>query len=259
MIWVTEPNVFRDDDGALGAAAESVGDVVLRWRDVWWLSDRWPRLNGEVVMFHGSLGNADRIATELPWRPGAWCTTDRFRCSQWWPAVAGRLVSADWRFTTAAGLVADGFPESWGTACFVRPDSPLKPFSGRVVSRDRLSLRALDHGFYYDDEELPVVVTPVCELGDEWRFVVAGGEVVTGSGYRADGRSPAGTVVPEHPAWTYAQAVVAEIEPPDPVFVLDVVETADGLRLLELNPFSGADLYDCDRHAIVAAVHSVLG
>ena len=35
---------------------------------------------------------------------------------------------------------------------FVRPDSPLKPFSGRVLDRDSISLAALDHGFYFDDE-----------------------------------------------------------------------------------------------------------
>jgi hypothetical protein len=38
------------------------------------------------------------------------------------------------------------------------------------------------------------------------------------------------------------------------VFVLDLVETSAGVRLLELNPFSGADLYDCDRDRLVAAI-----
>jgi len=42
------------------------------------------------------------------------------------------------------------------------------------------------------------------------------------------------------------------------VFVLDVCRTPDGLKLLELNPFSGADLYSCDRHAVMAAVHAVV-
>ena len=46
---------------------------------------------------------------------------------------------------------------------------------------------------------------------------------------------------------------------PEPVFVLDLCEHAGELRLLELNPFSGADLYDCDRARIVAAVGALLG
>ncbi len=40
-----------------------------------------------------------------------------------------------------------------GYTVFVRPDSPLEPFSGRVLERGRISLQALDHGFYYDDAQ----------------------------------------------------------------------------------------------------------
>jgi hypothetical protein len=72
---------------------------------------------------------------------------------------------------------------------FVRPDSPLKPFSGRVLERGQVNLAALDHGFYYDDAEISVVIAPVQGVGREWRYVVAGGEVVAGSAYVADGRT----------------------------------------------------------------------
>ena len=37
-----------------------------------------------------------------------------------------------------------------------------------------------------------------------------------------------------------------------------LVEVDGELSVLELNPFSGADLYDCDRQAVVRAVHGVL-
>jgi len=43
----------------------------------------------------------------------------------------------------------------------------------------------------------------------------------------------------------------------DPVYVLDVCETAAGLRLLELNPFSGADLYACTGSDVVREVATV--
>lgn len=36
--------------------------------------------------------------------------------------------------------------------------------------------------------------------------------------------------------------------------MLDVCEADGRLRLLELNPFSGADLYACDRREVVATV-----
>ena len=40
----------------------------------------------------------------------------------------------------------------------------------------------------------------------------------------------------------------------DRVYVMDVARTDGGYAVLELNPFSGADLYACDRARIVAAV-----
>jgi hypothetical protein len=206
------------------------------------------------VVFHGALENADRVRRERPWSPGAFCATERFACSAWWPEVSDLLVVDRHVVTTVADLVADGAPEEFGPRVFVRPDSPLKPFSGRVLDRERIDAAALDHGFYYDDDRLPVVVTPVVDVGEEWRFVVADGAVVAGSGYVADGRRSAGSLDAGHPAWAFAEDAVARLSAPERVFVVDVCETSRGLRLLELNPFSGADLYDCDRRAVVAAV-----
>jgi len=135
----------------------------------------------------------------------------------------------------------------------VRPDSPLKPFSGRVLDVDAISLRALDHGFYYEDETLPVIAAPVADVGREWRFVVVEGVVVAGSGYNADTRS-AGASGEDTEARKLAEEIASSMAPPAAVYVLDICKVGDDYRLLELNPFGGADLYDCDASAIVEAV-----
>ena len=41
------------------------------------------------------------------------------------------------------------------------------------------------------------------------------------------------------------------------VYVLDVCQCNGELRLLELNPFGGADLYACDAYAIIDSVSAV--
>lgn len=138
-------------------------------------------------------------------------------------------------------------------AVFVRPDSPLKPFSGRVLGRDAISLHALDHGFYYDDATLPVVVAPVRKVGREWRYVIVNGRVVAGSTYDAERRA----ALPDVPAgapWRFTADVASRLPPPQCVYVLDVCEADGDLQLLELNPFSGADLFASDRTEVVAAV-----
>jgi ATP-grasp domain, R2K clade family 3 len=257
--WVIEGDVFADGDEQLITAVRSAGCRVVRWDDEW-LSAGFPPIPGPVV-FHGSLANADRLAATRVWEPGAFCATARFECSAWWPTAAahGDLLAPAFVRSTVEELTTLGPPEEFGDRVFVRPDSPLKPFSGRVLERGQISLRSLDHGFYYDDVTLPVMVTPIVDVGDEWRFVVVDGRVVAGSGYAADGRTARLPLGDDHPAHAYAQSILAYLTAPEAAFVLDVAEGPDGLRLLELNPFSGADLYACDRSAVVDAVHRVLG
>jgi hypothetical protein len=260
MTWVLETDVFGESYG-LPAAAHAAGHRVVHWNDDWWQDSRWPELDQERVIFHGSLGNASRIAAELPWRPGAFCDTARFHCSAYYPSAARWLLNRKWAFTTVAQLVEAPAPtlESIGAVerFFVRPDSPLKPFSGRVVDRDKLSLEALDHGFYYDDQILPIVVAPVATVDREWRYVVVAGEVVAGSAYQADGR----TALPDDPSgepWRYAASVASILPAPQEVYVLDICESGSELRLLELNPFSGADLYACDAADVAKQVAAVV-
>jgi hypothetical protein len=254
--WVLEREVFSDDHQSLSSAvARSAADVVW-WRDEWWDDGRWPTPDGPVL-FHGSLGNADRVRQQLPWSPGSFCSTERFACSTWWPRAIDDLASPRYVVTTVAELVDIGPPEDFGNRVFIRPDSPLKPFSGRVLDRNQITFAALDHGYYYDDLDLPVVVAPETAISEEWRFVVVNGTVVTGSDYTPEGRQPGSAVAPGTAAWRYAAELASRLRAPDPAYVLDVCATSSGLRLLELNPFSGADLYACDRDAIVRAIHAL--
>lgn len=50
-----------------------------------------------------------------------------------------------------------------------------------------------------------------------------------------------------------AEEIALSMPPPTAVYVLDICRVGDDYRLLELNPFGGADLYDCDVHGIVEA------
>ena len=255
MIWLLEPDVFSPEhDQRMTTAVKAEGHSVVLWEDGC-LSKGVPAYKSPVV-FHGSLGIADGIATEcLNWQPGAFCKTEAFRCSAWYPKAARWRLQQQYEVLPASALVAN--PNRFGTdEIFVRPDSPLKPFSGRVLRTDSITLGDLDYGFYFDDAETPVVVAPVQEVGREWRFVVVDKWIVAGSSYTTETRT-ASTAVVENAAKNYAARIAQELEPPERVYVLDVCETNQGLRLLEVNPFSGADLYGCDLTAVVRAVSKV--
>jgi ATP-grasp domain, R2K clade family 3 len=260
ITWVLEAEVFPESHDAMRAAALEAGHEVLVWQDEWWMTGRWPRLSDQSVIFHGSLGNADRIRKELPWTPGAYCDTRAFHCTSWYPRAQRWLLHQNWRILPAATLAADpkaalvslGGPDS----VFVRPDSPLKPFSGRVLRGESITLKALDHGFYYDDEQLPVVIAPVRTVTQEWRYVVINNRIVAGSAYTAANRA----ALPDDPAgepWRFASTVAEGLEPPEDVYVMDICRGDSALQLLELNPFSGADLYACNRTDVVRAISAV--
>ena len=257
MLWIIESAVFDAEyQDRMTKAIRSAGHDVREWSDDWWADG--PPLISAPVLFHGSLGNAAAIKERLDtWRPGAYCDVSAFSCAAWYPSASPWLLHRRFEILSVADFVAA--PASVferldiAGAAFVRPDSPLKPFSGRVLARGDVSLQALDHGFYYEDDQIPVVVAPVQRIGKEWRFVVVNRRLVAGSAYLAEGRRAMQAEV-SGPAWRFAAEIAEAMPPPEPVYVLDVCEVEGALRLIEINPFSGADLYACDLAAVVKAV-----
>lgn len=257
IIWILESEVFPSSHARLRRAINDAGHRIVESRDDWWL-DEPPHFERQTpVVFHGSLGNAALIEMKANWSPGSFCPVNDFCCTTWYPRASKWLLHRDWQCVPANDLVASAADVASSIGCsdrvFVRPDSPLKPFSGRVLDVDSISLKALDHGFYYEDETLPVIVAPVANVGREWRFVVVDGQVIAGSSYDAETRS-ATKAGEDSNALDLAEEIASSIEPPSPVYVLDICEVDEKCRLLELNPFGGADLYDCDPQAIVKAV-----
>ncbi|MEM7230760.1 MAG: ATP-grasp domain-containing protein [Planctomycetota bacterium] len=256
--WIVESGIFPARYQSFVGEVQRSGSQLHFWRDDWWRTGAWPTCDSSSVVFHGSLGNAARVSRELPWKPGAFCDAEAFACSAWYPRAKRWLLHDLWVATTAESLVASPAialdPLGASAEFFVRPDSPLKPFSGRVVRADGLTLESLDYGFYFDDASLPVVACPVRQISREWRYVVVDCQVVAGSAYQADGRE-AREDDPRGSPWRFAESVAKDLTPPESVYVLDVCESGGSLSLLELNPFSGADLYACDAAAVVREVN----
>ena len=260
VTWVLEPDIFPETHEPLRTAIRNRGHCLVDWSDAWWSDGVPSRVPSACVVFHGSLGNAARIASELPWSPGSFCLAQPFRCSAWYESARHLLVHETWHLCAANELISNAteIASHLGATdrLFVRPDSPLKPFSGRVVAVGTLTMAKLDIGFYYDDESIPVIAAPIQTIGNEWRFVIVNRSVVAGSAYDPTTRS-ALPVPLDSAAAEFAPTVASEIPAPDVVYVLDVCDCNGQLRLLELNPFGGADLYACDANAIVDAVSAV--
>ncbi len=260
ITWVLEPDIFPETHEPIRKAIRDRGHRLIDWSDTWWSDGVPSRVPNSSVVFHGSLGNAARISNELRWNPGSFCRETLFYCSSWYESARQWLVHTDWIICTARELVANApsIAKQLGATdrLFVRPDSPLKPFSGRVVEIATLTLAKLDHGFYFDDDTIPVVAAPIQQIGNEWRFVIANRSVIAGSAYDPRTRKPVNVPLTSAAA-SFASTVASDLPEPDRVYVLEVCECNKQLRLLEINPFGGADIYACDANAIVDNVSAI--
>src|SRR5262249_26240444 len=98
-----------------------------------------------------------------------------------------------------------------------------------------------------------VVVARATKLTHEWRLIVANGKVVAGSQYRdAEGRAEAPQCPDEVLRFT-ATVLDSVAWRPAPMFIMDICDSEDGLRLLELNSFGCSGHYLADLRAVVEA------
>lgn len=253
MVWLIETGVFPRTASRVIDSIEARGLSWMKYEEGQSESALPP--DGACAIFWGSLGAAYDHQVAARWIPGAIGDAERFRCSVYHEHLGPVLANVDAVFTTAKAVVAEPSRVLGGIEhrdhVFVRPDSALKPFAGRRIATASLSLAALDHGFYYDDEQLPVVVSSAKQVGREWRFVIADGVVVAGCEYDV-GRLGRDTHVPET-ARMIAARVAEDVWQAAPLYIVDVGEVSGVPRVMELNLFSGADFYDCDANAVVDA------
>jgi hypothetical protein len=136
---------------------------------------------------------------------------------------------------------------------FVRPDSPLKIFTGQTMS-DSTYDKDLEFMAFYDfpSESLVVVSSPK-SIEFESRFVVVDGEVVAGSKNKVGEEIRLSET--DEDSWRLAEEIARTGFQPDRAWVMDICRTIDGCyHLLEIGAFSFANLYGCDKRSVVDAV-----
>lgn len=144
---------------------------------------------------------------------------------------------------------------------FVRPISGYKTFSGYTIAdKDwRAEMNNLISATMCYEDPL-VLVAPAAQISHEYRFVVADNKVVTGSQYMPDEEA----IADDHPSYAYAQKIASQLAggdmfwQPEPAYTLDVCTVAGVYKVVELNSFSCAGLYSCDKRKVVAALNQVM-
>ncbi|HEX3600111.1 MAG TPA: ATP-grasp domain-containing protein [Lacipirellulaceae bacterium] len=264
--WLLDGDMFPHYREELIASIRSLGhDVKLvqppsppyRWDDL----DRTYRNlypADACVIAHGDIELVSGIAKEHRWTPGAFATIKNFFCSNYYCRFGSFLLNRDYIMLPFGELARcrEFLTHTVGRngRIFVRPDSPLKLFTGQVAASETFDADLEYMAFYDVPPEAIVVVSSPRTITTEWRFVVANKGVVAGCQYKRDGKQDC---QPTYAAGAHALAksIAASDYQPDPAWVLDICQTDDGeYHLLEIGGFSFADLYACNKADIVAAV-----
>jgi hypothetical protein len=206
------------------------------------------------VIFRGTLPLMRHIQATRRWRPGGWCDFRNLACSTYYAHFGPYLLNADYALLPIAEAVrlANVLLARHGVAgeVFVRPDSVGKNFTGTVTDRATLTHKFQGAGF---DPETMVLMARPKKVGREWRLVVVNGKVIAGSQYRNAHEVEESPGCPEE-ALRFAATVLERVNwRPAPAFVMDVCESEDGLRVLELGSFGCSGHYAADVAVVVRA------
>jgi hypothetical protein len=214
------------------------------------------------VIFRGTLPLMRHIQGARRWRPGGWCTFQNLACSTYYAYFGDYLLNRDYAMLPVGDAVrlANSLFARYGVneMLFVRPDSVDKSFNGTVV--DRHSFLPTLAGAIFDPSTMIVIAKPK-NITHEWRLIIGNGRVLAGSQYAVGGIMQLMPGVPEEVTAFVSDILDRVAFRPDPLFVIDVCNSEDGLKILELNSFScsahhGADLATIIRTASAVAANA---
>tara|TARA_B100000700_G_scaffold331722_1_gene467557 strand:+ start:36840 stop:37688 length:849 start_codon:yes stop_codon:yes gene_type:complete len=133
---------------------------------------------------------------------------------------------------------------------FIRPNSGSKTFTGQVIQYNDFieKIDSLEKTSSINDNTLISVSKPY-DIKSEYRFIVVGDKVITGSQYLENGELKMDSLYPIE-ALNIAQKIadLPEENKPDPIaFVCDIAKLSNGdFKVVELNSFSCSDFYQSD-------------
>lgn len=213
----------------------------------------------DCVVVYGSMNLAREVHKQARWIPGVWADPAALRCSTYYAPWRDFILQQQHAMFTLgevkthlAEIVAEYGVEG---EIFLRPDENDKSFSGIVVHIDKFDRWHNQNTACYDLlPEMRVVVARPQKIVSEHRFIIADRRVIAGSKYKTGSFSRDGldAIGFDDAARNYAQHVIdASGFQPHRIFALDVAETPDGYRLMEIGSANSCGLYGCDLRAVI--------
>lgn len=212
-----------------------------------------PLIEGPVVAY-GSTA-IQTVVKQAGWTPGVWLSPD-VREDRVRDALGPLYLNHEMIVVPVREAARVASERGW-EPFFCKPATDDKHFAGTVFSGERYPFFAeamLAEEWIPDEFE--VCVSPVRNLGIEWRLPVVDSKVADYSIYR-QWRTvmPSREIYPE--VLEFAERVIARHDPA-PAYTIDVAQVDDELKVIEFNGFNSAGFYECDVGNIVDAVNQMV-
>ena len=219
-----------------------------------------PYSNDDCVVTYGTHGFVSQIQKKYSFQPGSYCPDDRLKCSHYMQYIdLDDLLNPEYIMIPYGEFIRRG-KDHWlyyfgkSGKIFIRPDSGSKTFAGTVMPY---------HDFDHEintlnkmtsaTQDTMIMISKVQEILGEYRFVIVNGTVITGSEYKHDGVVQYMSGYPQE-CFDLANKIAKQDWQVDICYTCDVAVTKNGPKIIELNSFSCAGLYACDKDAIVNAI-----
>lgn len=192
-----------------------------------------------------------RIVSDLGWRPGSMMNS-KHDFLVYKDYYGEDLLNHDSQVMKLSEV------SNWksGEKKFIRPTADTKSFSGGLFTQIEWEER-MDHNLHnfrsdlFNENTLIQVSSPK-EIWTEIRCWVVGGEIVTASTYKIGDNVTYKRVIDEDPI-RYAKSMVEKFQPND-AFVIDICQTPNGWKVVELNCINCAGFYDCDMQSLLISL-----
>lgn len=141
---------------------------------------------------------------------------------------------------------------------FCKPNDDFKEFSGKVFEKEEFA-RWLDNLLkigYITETNFNVIVSPVKNIGREYRLISVDNKIVAWSMYRENGERK--EICELDGGALYAATKAQALFKPLDVYVIDIAETDEGWKVMEYGTLNCAGWYKCDVNNIVTAINDLL-
>lgn len=221
--------------------------------------DYGPYTEKDCVILYGTHGFLRKC--KIPFIPGAFGVNSNTSCNVYYSYIPNEwMLNKDYimlPFSYIQNHTLNLFQKLNSERIFLRPNSGYKTFAGFVFDYE-------NHKFELSSSqqltsvmpETICLIAPAKQIDGEFRFIIGNGEVIDGSEYRWNNILDIRHDWPQE-CWDMADKVAKLSWQLDSVYTCDVAMTLDGPKIIELNSFSCAGLYACDKDIVVNRINEI--